>query len=187
MTARRVAPRPLSFAAVLIALAGGPAMAYESNYPPTAVDVIEVKELPPARVMEATGGRDYFENRNEPFMVLFDYIRANDLAMTVPVEADTRPARMRFFVERDRAGELPSKDGAVKVYERPAQLVLAIGQRGTYSRESYDEGLAKLRAWLAEHPEYEASGEPYAVYWDGPFKPWFLKRAEVHIPVTRVR
>jgi hypothetical protein len=185
MTTRRAASGPLAFAAILIALAGGPAMAYESNYPPTEVDVIEVKELPPARVMEATGGSDYFESRNGPFMVLFDYIRANDLAMTVPVEADPRPARMRFFVERDRAGELPSKDGAVKVYERPAQLVVAIGQRGAYSRENFDEGLAKLRAWLAEHPEYEPSGEPYAVYWDGPYKPWFMKRAEIHIPVQR--
>ena len=162
-------------------------MAYESNYPPTEVGVIEVKELPPARVMEAAGGNDYFENRNGPFMVLFDYIRANDLAMTVPVEADPRPARMRFFVERDRAVKLPSTAGAVTVYERPAQLVVAIGQRGAYSRASYDEGLAKLRAWLAEHPEYEPSGEPYAVYWDGPFKPWFLKRAEVHIPLRRAR
>ena len=187
MNARRVTLRPLPFAAVLIALAGGPAMAYESNYPPTEVDVIEVKELPPARVMEAAGGSDYFENRNGPFMVLFDYIRTNGLAMTVPVEADPRPARMRFFVERDRTGELPSTAGAVTVYERPAQLVVAIGQRGAYSRESYDAGLASLRAWLDEHPEYEASGEPYAVYWDGPFKPWFLKRAEVHLPVRRAR
>ncbi|MCU0255042.1 MAG: heme-binding protein [Acidobacteria bacterium] len=94
----------LCLAALLFALAGSPAMAYESNYPPTEVGVIEVKELPAARVMESAGGADYFEARNGPFMVLFDYIREHDLAMTVPVEADPRPARMRFFVERDHAG-----------------------------------------------------------------------------------
>ncbi len=32
-----------------------------------------------------------------------------------------------------------------------------------------------------------AAGEPFAVYWDGPFKPWFMKRAEVHVPVRRVQ
>jgi hypothetical protein len=175
----------LCLAALLFALAGSPAMAYESNYPPTEVGVIEVKELPAARVMESAGGADYFEARNGPFMVLFDYIREHDLAMTVPVEADPRPARMRFFVERDHAGALPSEDAGVRVFERPAQLVVAIGQRGAYSRENYDEGLAALRTWLAEHPEYEAEGEPYAVYWDGPYKPWFVKRAEVHVPVRR--
>lgn len=178
---------PLLGAAVLSALAGSLAMAYESNYPPTEVGVIEVKGLPAARVMEAAGGADYFEGRNGPFMVLFDYIRENDLAMTVPVEADPRPARMRFFVERDHAGALPSGAGGVTVYERPAQLVVSIGQRGAYSRENYDEGLTALRAWLAERPEYEAAGEPYAVYWDGPYKPWFMKRAEVHLPIRRAR
>ncbi len=183
----RPALRSILVLAVSFLTAGALAMATESNYAPTEVDVIEVKELPAARVMEAVGGPDYFEGRNGPFMTLFDYIRTNDLAMTVPVEADPRPARMRFFVERDRTGELPTGEGGVKVYERPAQQVVSIGQRGSYSRENYDEGLAKLRAWLAAHPEFQASGEPYAVYWDGPFKPWFLKRAEVHIPVERAR
>jgi len=37
--------------------------------------------------------------------------------------------------------------------------------------------------WLAAQPTVEAAGEPYAVYWNAPYVPPFMKRFEVHVPV----
>ncbi len=181
LTARRAA------ATVIAALGlawGVPAVAYESIYEPTPTGTIELKDLPPVRALQAPAAGDYFESRNQAFMTLFRYIQANELSMTVPVEADLKPARMRFFVERSRKGELPSAASAVSVIELPARKVVSVGVRGSYSRENFEEAVRELRGWLAAHPEWSAAGEPTAVYWNGPFTPWFLKRSEVHIPVA---
>lgn len=159
-------------------------MAYESNYEPTAVGIVEVKDLPPARVLQAESSDDYFEASNGLFMTLFRYLKKNDLSMTVPVEADPRPGRMRFFVERGSTRALPSGEQGVLVLERGAVKVASLGLRGAYSRENFEKGLTELRAWLAENPAWTPVGEPYAVFWNGPFTPWFLKRSEVHIPVV---
>ncbi len=174
-------PRALLFVVAAAAL-GAPAMAYESNYPATPAGTVEVKELPPARVLEAAGSGTGVAGQNGAFMTLFRYIDERELKMTVPVESAARPAAMRFFVERDHRGELPDAAG-VSVYERPAQRVVSLGMRGSYSDEAFERGVRELRAWLAANPRYRAVGEPYAVYWNGPFVPWFVKRSEVHIPV----
>jgi DNA gyrase inhibitor GyrI len=160
------------------------AMAYESNYEPTAVGVIEIKNLPPARVLQTEGSGDYYDVSDGLFMTLFRYLKKHDLSMTVPVEADPKPGRMRFFVERENTRALPSGEGGVSVLERPAVKVASIGVRGGYSRENFEKGLAELRAWLEGHPAWMLVGEPYAVFWNGPFTPWFLKRSEIHVPVV---
>jgi effector-binding domain-containing protein len=65
----------------------------------------------------------------------------------------------------------------------PERRVAAIGIRGSYSRENYEEALTELKGWLAKQPGLRATGEPYAVYWNSPFVPFFLKHSEVHVPV----
>jgi DNA gyrase inhibitor GyrI len=72
----------------------------------------------------------------------------------------------------------------VKLAETPARLVASIGVRGSYSRENFDEALAKLKAWLDTRPDLAPQGEPYAVYWNSPFVPGIFKHSEVHIPVA---
>ena len=44
--------------------------------------------------------------------------------------------------------------------------------------------MTELKAWLAKRTDVKAAGEPYAVYWNSPFVPFFLKQSEVHIPVA---
>ena len=45
----------------------------------------------------------------------------------------------------------------------------------------------ELLAWLGDQPGLEVAGAAYAVFWHGPFTPWFAKRYEVHVPVRAVR
>ena len=63
------------------------------------------------------------------------------------------------------------------------QKVLAIGVRGSYSKKKFMDNKQKLIQWLDKEKKYEATGEAYAVYWDGPFVLGFFKRSEVHIPI----
>jgi hypothetical protein len=171
------------FLAALAAAIGHP-MAYESIYVPTPPGTIEVKTLPAARVLEATGERSGVSKQNGAFTTLFRYIGKNRLAMTVPVEADAEPSRMRFFVGAARTEALFSTAG-VTVFARPARTVVSAGVRGSYSEAQFNEAVVKLRAWLADHREWRETGAPYAVYWNAPFVPRFLKKSEVHIALER--
>jgi effector-binding domain-containing protein len=159
--------------------------AYESNYPKTPVGVVEIKCLPAASVMQAEGTGTSFKEADKPFFTLFKELKANQMAMTVPVEIDAPTNRLRFFV--------PSKDVArishpvssqVQLVKMPERTVLSIGQRGGYSQKRFEDGTHKLEQWLNQHPEWQAAGPAYAVFWNGPYTPGFLKRAEVHLPVT---
>jgi len=73
----------------------------------------------------------------------------------------------------------------VRVETVPGRTVVSIGIRGAYKKSNFDKALAKLESWLKENTQYVQRGDAYGVFWDAPFMPWFLKRSEVHIPVTK--
>lgn len=158
-------------------------MGYEAVYERTPVDVVEVKELPERVALETRTERSYFAEDNGLFMRLFRYIDANEIAMTVPVEAEPEPGAMRFFVGRNHEGAAPESVEAVEVVAMPARTVASLGMRGGYSQRNFEKGRKVLEGWLADQSEWVAAGEAYAVYWHGPFVPRWLKRAEVHWPV----
>lgn len=157
-------------------------MANAPMYEPTWPGELEVKRLPALDAYEAASQRDFFAARNPLFARDFAFLRANGLSMTTPVEADVHPGAMRFFVPPGARPDTPVE--GVRLVAVPERTVVAIGLRGNYSRAAFEEGAARLREWLAQNPEWRAEGEPYAVYWDAPMKPWFLKRSEVHLPVS---
>jgi effector-binding domain-containing protein len=176
-----------NFLLVLLAFAASAAslMAVSEAYPRTAPGDLELKTLPAARWMRSESANDYFAADNGLFMKLFRYIDANKIPMTAPVEAGIRPGTMVFYMDEASAKRTDlAATSQVKLSSVPERRVAAIGIRGSYSRENYEEGLAELRAWLARNPDVKAAGEPYAVYWNSPFVPFFLKHSEVHIPVA---
>jgi len=154
-------------------------MAYESIYPKTPVGKIEVKQIPARKILAAQGKGDPFQSRNQSFGKLFNYIQRNDVAMTVPVEAGATTNTMNFFVGgKDESKDL-KPDENIKVQKLQPITVVSIGMRGAYTQKRYEEGLQKIRKWLSEHPEWQAEEEPYAVYWNSPFVPGFVKVSEV--------
>jgi len=74
----------------------------------------------------------------------------------------------------------------VEVEERPARTVAARASRGGYSRANVERTTLELAAWLAAQTDWRPVGEPYAVFWNGPFTPGPFKRYEVHQVVERV-
>jgi len=173
----------LSMAALFPAFSGGTELAY----PKTEVGACEVKSLPAGRILVARSERTYFSGGNSLFGRLFRYIQSNRIPMTAPVEAGMDPGTMVFHVDVASAARkdlASSRD--VELKDVPARSVAAVGIRGSYTQSAYEANLARLREWLASRKDLEAAGEPYAVYWDSPFVPGFMKRSEVHIPVRPV-
>ena len=158
-------------------------LAYEQAFEPTAPGVIELKELPAGRLLEATSDGSYFTESNQLFRPLFNYIQQHDIAMTTPVEARPNPGAMYFWVSKDQVEKAKASTANVKVIDVPKRLIVAMGGRGSYSEENVLKTEAKLMQWLTENPKFEKVGDSFAVYWNGPFTPWFMKRYEVQVEV----
>ena len=160
--------------------------AYEAAYPMTSAGFCEIKTLPAGTILRTSGQGEYFQENNGLFMRLFRTINENKVPMTVPVEAGMKPGSMVFYLDpasaRRKDLRLPK---GVSRKNLPERMVASIGIRGGYSRQSYENHLAKLRQWLRTQKGFEEVGEPYAVYWNSPFMLPFFKRSEVHIPLIR--
>jgi hypothetical protein len=162
-------------------------MATEQAFPPTAPGVNELKTLPAGTLLKAAKAGNYFENNNGLFRPLFNYISSHDIKMTVPVEAQIDEAAMYFWVAPDEVPKVTGPAKGVEVIQMPPRQVAVRGARGGYSEEKFAETRDALLAWLAQRTDVEAAGPAYAVYWNGPFTPWLLKRSEVHVPVRPKR
>jgi effector-binding domain-containing protein len=165
----------------------GAVWAYESAYPMTAAGFCEVKTLPAGTVLRTSSRGGYFDENNGLFMRLFKTINQNQVPMTVPVEAKMQPGTMVFYLDQASAKrkDLQLPVGVTR-QALPARTVASVGIRGGYTRESYEENLAKLRAWIKTQKKWRVVGEPYAVYWNGPFTLAPFKRSEVHLPVQKI-
>ena len=139
--------KTMNKAAVLLLLAAlikSPALlAYESAYPMAETGSVEIIRLPAARLLEARMNGNYFQGSNKMFMRLFDYIKTNDIAMTVPVEAQLENAGMRFYLGSDAPTKLDNTD-EVGIVELPQRQVLRLGGKGSYSESNINQTIADL-------------------------------------------
>lgn len=176
--------RPNLLACLLITLALDlPLMATEQAFAPTAPGTTELKILPAGTLLKSSTKGNYFDESSRLFRPLFSYISANDIKMTVPVEAEIDGAALYFWVGPTELSKVRASDDKVQLIQRPRRQVAAHGARGAYSQSNFIEARADLLAWLDGRSDLEAIGPVYAVYWNGPFTPWFLKQFEVHVPV----
>ncbi len=103
--------------------------------------------------------------------------------MTTPVEAQIAPGRMYFWVAEDQKDKAESGNDKVTIIDVPKRNVASIGARGAYNQSNYDEAKSKLLNWIASNDSITPEGDPYAVYWNGPFTPWSFRTFEVQIQV----
>ena len=157
------------------------------GYPePTPPGAIDLKRYPSVRRAELsrTGSPD--GGMNSGFWPLFNHIKDRDIAMTSPVEMDYegmpldgkgRPERwtMSFLYRTADLG--PTGDaGKVVVVDTDAMTVLSIGLTGAYGLPRVEEGMAKLEAWLDEHPRLGRRRQPAGLLLQRPLCP---ERSEV--------
>jgi glutathione peroxidase len=180
---KSLTPTPLL---VIALLTGGTTMATESIYPRTPVGTLEIKTLPARTALVAKALGDAFDDQGAAFQKLFGYIQEEEIAMSVPVSTSVSTNEMLFYVGTNSATRTLPSTNEVTVKKLPALTVASIGLSGSYSRKNYEGGLAKLNTWLAGKREWQTNSEPYMVYWNSPFVPWFLRKSEIHIPVQAI-
>jgi DNA gyrase inhibitor GyrI len=166
---------------------------------------IEIRDYEPSIVAETVVSGDFEDAGNSAFRRLFKYIDGNnvtqeEIAMTAPVSQE----RSEKIAMTSPVGQQPApggwavsfmmpasytietipepKDDSVAIREMPAYRAAAIRYSGFWSEKNYQEHLAELNAWLDANG-YQRAGEPVWARYDAPFKPWFLRRNEILIPV----
>lgn len=165
----------------------------------------ELRRYEPYIVAETVVDAEFERAGNEGFRRLADYIFGNNrsqqkLAMTAPVSQTTsEKIAMTAPVSMHRQGGLyritfmmPSKytletlpepvNPEVHLREMPGKLSAAIRYRGTWSQQRYEAHRTELESWIDAHG-WTVSGEPTFARYDPPFKPWFLRRNEILIPL----
>jgi len=145
---------------------------------------------------------------NEGFRRLYGYITGSNrtkqsIPMTTPVsqEASSEKIPMTAPVNQERGGSkwritflmpptysmeaLPEPlDSRVELKQDPGRLIAALRYSGTWRRDLYKEKEARLMEVIGERG-FKPVGEPVFARYNPPFTPWFLRRNEVLIPVTR--
>jgi len=162
---------------------------------PTPHDMIEVKQYPAYRSGTYTYEGNLSEATSYSFNPLFRHISSNNISMTAPVEArypiatidqpmQQGKAKISFLYNNNEIN--PQQISAdIQVEDHPPMLVVSLGIQGAYGYGSYPEHIARLKQWLANHPEYEIIGEPREFLYDSPYTPSPLKRREVQIPIRQ--
>lgn len=161
----------------------------EGYPPPTPPAAIDLKLYPLVRRAEV-------ESPSSPtaaFYPLLQHIQSRSIAMTSPVEMDYTPApdgalrteSMSFLYRRVEQGPAGATDSNVVVRDRAATVVLSIGVRGPLGTEALARARERLRAVLAEHPEWNETGTLRTFEYNSPFVPLGDRWAEVQLPVRR--
>ncbi len=166
--------------------------------PPTPPGAIELKHYPLVRRAEISGSMSPDWGMNFAFFPLFNHIKRREIAMTSPVEMNyegllktdaKKPESwtMSFLYRTTELGPTgtDAQDQRVLIEDIPPVTVAAVGMRGAYKMKRVNEGVTTLRQWLSQQTEWEAAGEPRALFYNGPEARSSDKWSEVQIPIQR--
>jgi len=164
----------------------------------------ELRRYPSCVVAEVAVDADFDQAGSIAFRPLVNYIGGNNSArtsldMTAPVVQSrkmsmTAPVVQQVGEDREQviAFVLPANvalesaptpnDPRVVVREVPASLTAVSRFSGRWSEASYLQHVQELQSAIAADGLTPIS-EPRFARFDPPFKPWFLRRNEVHIDV----
>jgi hypothetical protein len=169
----------------------------------------EVRSYPPhlVAVVEVVGSFD--DAGSQGFGVLVGFISGRNsaqgtIAMTAPVvQTSTKVAMTAPVLQEPGMGSgrhlvsfvmpaeysldtLPTPtDPRIAIHEVAAQLAAVMTFTGRWTENLYQVHLAELRKAVVE-AGLEISGPPRFARFDPPWKPWFLRRNEVVLPVLSV-
>jgi len=155
----------------------------------TPINQIRVKEYPAYRAAIILADNPDNATPNGLFRPLFNHIKRKDIAMTAPVEmtylSDGSQSSMAFLYRTTDMGTpgTDKDDSRILVKDMPAQTVVSIGLKGSYSHSNYASAIDKLNTWLKENPGYRAAGEPRYLGYNSPFIPSPMRYGEVQLPI----
>jgi hypothetical protein len=164
----------------------------------------ELRRYPACVVAEVSVDADFEQAGGIAFRPLVEYIGGNNrsresMAMTAPVVQSQEMSMTAPVVQSTEDGGrqviafvLPSSiaidsapipsDPRINVREVPPVLTAVARYSGRWSQGSYRQRVEQLLTAI-EADGLTAVSEPRFARFDPPFKPWFLRRNEVHIDV----
>ena len=166
----------------------------------------ELRQYEPFIVAETIVEGDFSDVGNVGFRRLYDYISGNNqkkesISMTAPVTQEARSEKISMTapVAQEKAGKkwritfvMPSqyimetlpepRDPNVRLKKESERIVAALRYSGTWSQKRYREKETRLFKWIQKRG-FKPMGEPIFARYNSPFRPWFLRRNEVLIPV----
>lgn len=157
---------------------------------------IEVKSYPAYRSAVAAGERMSLSSGDMLFWALFQHIEKNEIAMTAPVINTYAPSlvgtpngrgevTMEFLYREPTMGKLGPDGRLVEVKDHPAGQFVCLGIQGGMNERKMRDGVAVLRAWLAEHgSEWVEAGPPRRLGYHGPMTAVARRLWEVQIPIA---
>lgn len=169
----------------------------------------EVRRYPTHLVAQVAVDSSFTDAGNRAFGVLVGFISGSNsargkIAMTAPVVQESRKIAMtapviqepgmgsgRHLISFVMPAEysldtLPAPtDPRIAIREVPAEVAAAMTFTGRWTENLYEDHLAELRKAVVE-AGLEISGPPRFARFDPPWKPWFLRRNEVVLPVLSV-
>ena len=144
---------------------------------------------------------------NKAFGRLFKYITGNNtsrqtIEMTAPVvqAPESEKIKMTSPVGQQQVNDkwaisfmmpatytletLPEpKDATIVLRQVPARQMAALRYSGVWSEKSYARHKDSLDAWI-KTKGFAVTGEAIWARYDPPFKPWFLRRNEILVPIV---
>jgi hypothetical protein len=170
----------------------------------------EIRRYAPQILAETTVDSNFDTAGNQAFRLLFNYISGanraqSKIAMTAPVsqEASSQKIAMTAPVVQERSDAtwsvaflVPSSyswetvpqpiDDRVRLRQVPARTLAALRFSGSWGEDRFLDHESQLLAML-ETRGREPLGETVFARYDPPFKPWFMRRNEVLIPIRPIQ
>jgi len=153
------------------------------------INGIQIRDYPASVYAQVSLNDNPDRVGRKAFTPLIRYVSSNSIPMTAPVvqEADGEGWNFSFVMPAgSKASDLTQpSDSQVTIRVAPAHRAAATTWSGFWK---YSEVKKRCDAMLEQLAEigYEAVDEPRWARYDPPWKPWFMRRQEVIIPVLKL-
>jgi len=167
----------------------------------------EVRDYAPHILAETLVDGDFDEAGSNAFRRLFRYISGDNrsqtkIAMTAPVSQQSgEKIAMTAPVGQQKSGDqwvvsfmmpasydmgnIPVPDNPlVTLRQVPARRMATIRYSGFWSEKNYQKNKLRLDLWIQKEG-LMISGEPIWARYNAPFVPWFMRRNEILVPVSK--
>lgn len=154
------------------------------------LDGVEIREYEPCVVAEITMSGDAGRVGTRAFGPLVGYISKNQIDMTSPVIQERGTESGEWTVAfvlphgQDREQLPDPQDPRVTLRQVPAQLCAAVRWSGSWKYSEVEKRSVTLEQKIRQWGFHAAGVSRWARY-DPPWKPWFARRNEVILPISR--
>jgi effector-binding domain-containing protein len=151
----------------------------------------EVRDYEPCLIAEVSVDGSMNQAGSYGFRPLFNYISQNNISMTAPViQIPVKNDQWKISFVMPSGSDISSlpisKNSDVEIKQIPQDFYACLKFSGNYTETKLDKNLNLLKSALIRESIKEIGNENNwrSARFDPPFKPSFLKRNEIQIPVN---